>query len=60
MKRLLLYLLCLPLVGCVSPPDTMTVTDPKGKALAIVNFKKQEIRLTTEAMRLLIPQPRRR
>ena len=60
MKRLLLCLLCLPLVDCVSPPDAMTVTDPKGKALAIVDFKKQQIQLTKDAMALLIPQPPRR
>jgi len=60
MKRLLLCLLGVALGGCISPPETMTVIDPKGKTLAIVDFKKQEIRLTIEAMRLLIPQPRRR
>lgn len=52
--------LCLLLAGCVTPPETMTVTDPKGKPLAIVNFKTQQIQLTKEAMSLLIPQPPRR
>lgn len=56
MKRLLF---CLLLTGCVTPPDTMTVTDPKGKPLAIVNFKKQQIQLTQEAMKLLMPRRRR-
>ena len=57
MKRLTL---CLLLTGCVTPPETMTVTDPKGKPLAVVNFKTNTIQLTENAMQLLMPRRRRR
>ena len=57
MKR---FTLCLLLTGCMTPPETMTVTDPNGTPLAIVNMKTQTIQLTEEAMKLFIPKPRRR
>jgi len=54
--RIGLALLLLCAGGCLSMPEHVTVRDPSGTALATMNTKSGEVRLTWVGLQMMRPQ----